>query len=283
MQSAEALLEIIHERGKRGLPLERLYRCLFNPELYLRAYGKIYRNNGALTPGTTAETVDGMSLVKIQAIIKALRDERYRWTPARRVYIKKKGSVKKRPLGLPSWSDKLVQEVIRSLLEAYYEPQFSNRSHGFRPRRGCHTALQEIQRGWAGTVWFVEGDISQCFDRLDHAIMHGILAEKIHDNRFLRLIDGLLQAGYLEEWNHFATLSGSPQGGIVSPILANIYLDRLDQFIETDLLPAYNRGGKRTTFAPYMRTWRSMRSAEREGHRDPGACAATRVAAPALA
>ena len=164
MQSAEALLEIIHERGKRGLPLERLYRCLFNPELYLRAYGKIYRNNGALTPGTTAETVDGMSLAKIRAIIEALRDERYRWTPARRVYIKKKGSAKKRPLGLPSWSDKLVQEVIRSLLEAYYEPQFSARSHGFRPRRGCHTALQEIQRGWAGTVWFVEGDISDCLD-----------------------------------------------------------------------------------------------------------------------
>ncbi|HET9000622.1 MAG TPA: reverse transcriptase domain-containing protein [bacterium] len=268
MQSAEALLEIIHERGKRGLPLVRLYRCLFNPELYLRAYGKIYRNDGALTPGTTAETVDGMSLAKIQAIIEALRDERYRWTPARRVYINKKGSAKKRPLGLPSWSDKLLQEVIRSLLEAYYEPQFSARSHGFRPRRGCHTALQEIQRGWAGTVWFVEGDISQCFDRLDHAIMHGILAEKIHDNRFLRLIDGLLQAGYLEEWHHFATLSGSPQGGIVSPILANIYLDRLDQFIETELLPAYNRGGKRKTFAPYMRTWRSMRSAEREGRDD---------------
>src|SRR5260221_1298178 len=158
-----------------------------------------------------------MSLAKIQAIIGALRDERYRWTPARRVYIDKKGSAKKRPLGLPSWSDKLLQEVIRSLLEAYYEPQFRARSHGFRPRRGCHTALQEIQRGWAGTAWFVEGDISQCFDRLDHAIMRGILAEKIHDNRFLRLIDGLLQAGYLEEWHHFATLSGSPQGGISTP------------------------------------------------------------------
>lgn len=156
MQSAEALLEIIHERGKRGLPLERLYRCLFNPDLYLRAYGKIYRNDGALTPGTTAETVDGMSLVKIQAIIEALRHERYRWTPVRRVYIEKKGSTKKRPLGLPSWSDKLIQEVIRSLLEAYYEPQFSVRSHGFRPGRGCHTALQEIQRSWQGTVWFVE-------------------------------------------------------------------------------------------------------------------------------
>ena len=283
MQSAEALLEIIHERGKRGLPLERLYRALFNPELYLRAYGRIYRNDGALTPGTTAETVDGMSLAKIQAIIEALREERYRWSPVRRVYIEKKGSTKKRPLGLPSWSDKLVQEVIRSLLEAYYEPQFSARSHGFRPGRGCHTALQEIQRGWPGTVWFVEGDISQCFDRLDHTIMHGILAEKIHDNRFLRLIDGLLQAGYLEEWRYFATLSGSPQGGICSPILANIYLNRFDQFIETELLPAYNRGGKRKTFAPYMRMWRVHETRGTRGSPRPSTRAATRVAAPALA
>jgi hypothetical protein len=170
MQTAEALLEIIHERGKRGLPLERLYRHLFNPELYLRAYGKIYRNDGAMTPGVDAETVDGMSLKKIQAIIEALRYERYRWTPVRRIYIDKKNSSKKRPLGLPTWSDKLLQEVIRSLLEAYYEPQFSDRSHGFRPGRGCHTALWEIQRQWRGTVWFIEGDISDCFGSLDDAI-----------------------------------------------------------------------------------------------------------------
>jgi hypothetical protein len=103
MQSAEAVLGIIRERGRKGLPLERLYRCLFNPELYLIAYGRIYRNDGAMTPGITTETVDGMRLGKIQAIIDALRAERYRWTPTRRVYIDKKGpSTKKRPLGLPT-------------------------------------------------------------------------------------------------------------------------------------------------------------------------------------
>jgi hypothetical protein len=155
MQTAEALMEIIHERGKRGLPLERLYRHLFNSELYLRAYGKIYRNDGSMTPGADEETVDGMSLKKIQAIIEALRYERYRWTPVRRVYIDKKGAPgKRRPLGLPTWSDKLLQEVIRSLLEAYYEPQFSDRSHGYRPGRGCHTALAEISDSWHGTTWF---------------------------------------------------------------------------------------------------------------------------------
>src|SRR6266480_2758444 len=216
MQSAEALLEIIHERGTKGLPLERLYRHLFNPALYLRAYGKIYRNDGAMTPGVTAETVDGMSLKKIEAIIEALRHERYRWTPVRRAYIAKKDSAKKRPLGLPTWSDKLLQEVIRSLLEAYYEPQFSGLSHGFRPGRGCHTALQEIHRKWHGTVWFIEGDITDCFGSLDHSVMRSILAEKIRDSRFLRLIDGLLQAGYLEDWRYHATLSGCPQGGVCS-------------------------------------------------------------------
>jgi hypothetical protein len=134
MRDAATVLAIIRERGKRGLPLERVYRCLFNPDLFLLAYGKIYRNAGAMTPGVTRETVDGMRLSKIEAIIGALRQERYRWTPVRRTYINKKGSSKKRPLGLPTWSDKLLQEVLRLILEAYYEPQFSDRSHGFRPR-----------------------------------------------------------------------------------------------------------------------------------------------------
>jgi group II intron reverse transcriptase/maturase len=225
MRDAATVLEIIRERGRKGLPLERVYRCLFNPDLFLLAYGKLYRNAGAMTRGITRETVDGMSLDKIETIITVLRQERYRWTPVRRTYIDKKGTRKKRPLGLPTWSDKLVQEVIRQVLEAYYEPQFSDRSHGFRPGRGCHTALGEIYHQWHGTVWFIEGDISDCFGSLDHSIMVSILAEKIHDGRFLRLISGLLGAGYLEDWRYHRSLSGAPQGGVVSPVLSNIYLD----------------------------------------------------------
>src|SRR5256884_5743106 len=152
MQEAKTYLELIRERGKKGLPLERVYSQLFNRELYLRAYGKIYRNKGAMTHGVTDETPDGMSLAKIDAIIEALRYERYHWLPARRTYIPKKNG-KKRPLGMPVWSDKLVQEVIRQVLEAYFEPQFSNQSHGFSPNRGCHTALREISHQWTGTVW----------------------------------------------------------------------------------------------------------------------------------
>src|SRR6266702_2859464 len=164
MQSAVTYLELVRERGNKGLPLERVYRQLFNRDLYLMAYGKIYRNTGAMTHGVTDETPDGMSLAKIDAIIEALRYERFQWLPARRVYIPKKNG-KKRPLGLPDWSSKLVQEVTRLILQAYYEPQFSSHSHGFRPERSCATALREIYYHWAGTAWFIEGDISQCFDK----------------------------------------------------------------------------------------------------------------------
>jgi group II intron reverse transcriptase/maturase len=249
------------------VPLEDLYRQLFNPELYRRAYGKIAPNAGAMTPGVTDETVDGMSQERIRTIIQALRYERYVWKPARRVYIEKKNSNKKRPLGIPTWGDKLLQEVIRLLLEAYYEPQFSDRSHGFRPGRGCHTALTAIRRTWQGTVWFIEGDISRCFDSLDHAVLMSILAEKLHDNRFLRLIHHLLQAGYLEEWNYHATYSGTPQGGVVSPILANIYLDRLDQFVETELLPVHNHGHRREDNPEYRHVRNQAEREERQGNR----------------
>jgi group II intron reverse transcriptase/maturase len=250
MRNAETCLAIIRTRGERRLPIDDLYRQLFNPEFYLQAYGKIYRNDGAMTPGTTPETVDAMSLTKIRSIIDALRFERYRWSPVRRTYVPKKTG-KPRPLGMPTWSDKLLQEVMRQLLEAYYEPQFSDRSHGFRPGRGCHTALRQIYYHWRGTVWFIEGDIRGCFDNLDHQILMSILRERIRDQRFLRLIENLLTAGYLEEWRYHATPSGSPQGGIVSPVLANIYLDRLDTFVESVLLPAYNRGEDRKPNAVY--------------------------------
>jgi group II intron reverse transcriptase/maturase len=236
MREAATVLDVLRERGRRGLPLERLYRQLFNPQLYLLAYGRLYSNEGALTPGPDGETVDGMSLAKIGRVIDALRHERYRFKPVRRTYIPKKNGTK-RPLGLPSWSDKLVGEVVRLLLEAYYEPQFSDRSHGYRPERGCHTALSEVVNRWPGTTWFIEGDVSDCFGSLDHDIMLSTLADNIHDGRFLRLLRNMLQAGYLEDWVWHATLSGAPQGGVASPILSNIYLDRLDSYVENVLIP----------------------------------------------
>lgn len=266
MRNADTVLGVIYERGRRGLPLEDVYRQLFNRDLYLRAYGRLYRNDGAMTPGATAETVDAMSLAKIEALIDDIRHERYRWTPVRRTYVPKKTG-KLRPLGLPTWSDKLLQEVIRSLLEAYYDPQFSAHSHGFRRGRGCHTALREMTKHWKGIKWFIEGDIHQCFDSLDSTALLSILGEKLKDNRFLRLIANLCKAGYLEEWTYHPTLSGVPQGGVCSPILMNIYLDRLDQFVETTLLPHYNRGDQRQRYHPYLRLLNAARRKTKAGKR----------------
>ena len=267
MQSAETVLGALRDRGRRGLPCNELYRQMFNINLYLLAYGRIYANQGAMTPGASAETADGMSEDKIEQIIEAMRHERYRFSPARRTFIPKKNG-KLRPLGLPTWSDKLVGEVVRLLLEAYYEPTFSGHSHGFRPGKGCHTALREVESTWTGTTWFIEGDISDCFGSLDHEIMVMILSEKIHDNRFLRLIRNMLTAGYLEDWEYRETLSGAPQGGVVSPILSNIYLNKLDVFAETVLIPQHTRGKLRRPNREYRRIDYQLARARENRDRD---------------
>jgi group II intron reverse transcriptase/maturase len=266
MQDAGTVLAVLRERGRKGLPCDELYRQMFNESLYLRAYGSIYSNQGAMTPGACGETADGMSVARIGEIIGLMRGERYRFAPVRRVYIPKKNG-KLRPLGVPSWSDKLVGEVVRLLLEAYYEPSFSDHSHGFRKGRGCHTALREIQNTWTGTVWFIEGDISDCFGSVDHEILLGILAERIHDKRFLRLIRGMLTAGYLEDWQYHDTLSGCPQGGVVSPVLSNIYLGKLDEFVERELIPHYTRGARRKPNRAYGRLAGQRRDARQRGDR----------------
>ncbi|MDQ5841029.1 MAG: reverse transcriptase domain-containing protein [Chloroflexota bacterium] len=266
MQSAETVLGVLRERGSKGLPCEQLYRQLFNPQLYLMAYGRIYANHGAMTPGATQETADGMSMEKIERIIDAMRHERYRFSPVRRVQIPKKNGTL-RPLGLPTWSDKLVGEVVRLLLAAYYEPTFSDHSHGFRSGRGCHTALRQVADTWSGTTWFIEADISDCFGSFDHEIMVRILSEKIHDGRFLRLIRNMLTAGYLEDWTWNATLSGAPQGGTVSPVLSNIYLHKLDEFVETVLIPKYTQGMTRKRNPAYIRVKNGLAYARKCGRR----------------
>jgi group II intron reverse transcriptase/maturase len=267
MQNAETVLGVIRERGRRGLPLEGLYRQLFNPSLYLMAYGRIYANHGAMTPGVCGQTADGMSLGVIADVIEALRFERYRFSPVRRVWIPKKNG-KLRPLGVPGWTDKLVAEVVRLLLEAYYEPAFSGRSHGFRPGRGCHTALGEVANTWTGTVWFIEADIRDCFGSLDHQILLAILAEKVKDQRFLRLVKHMLESGYLEDFEWHPTLSGAPQGSGLSPLLSNIYLNELDRFVEDELIPRHTRGGRRRDNPDYRELTRRIDAARKEGDRE---------------
>lgn len=265
MQSAETVLGVLRERGRRGLPCEELYRQLFNRSCICWPTSASTQQ-GVDDTGVTRDTVDGMSLGRIDRIIGAMRHERYRFAPVRRVYIPKKNG-KLRPLGMPTWTDKLVGEVVRLLLEAYYEPRFSDRSHGFRPGRGCHTALREVANTWTGTTWFIEGDIADCFGSLDRDIMVTILSEKIRDNRFLRLLRNRLTAGYLEDWIYNATLSGVPQGGVASPILSNIYLHKLDDFVENILIPEYTRGVVRVRNRAYQEKTNAFNRARRRGDR----------------
>ncbi len=265
MRTAETVLEIIRSRGERKLTLEGVYRLLFNPNLYLMAYGKLYRNQGALTKGTTSDTVDGMSMRRIEGLIDALRFERHKWTPVKRVYIPKANGGK-RPLGIPSWTDKLLQEVMRLILAAYYEPQFSDQSHGFRPDRGCHTALREISMKWTGTKWFIEGDIKGCFDNIDHDVLLEIIGENVKDNRFLQLLRSMLKAGYMEDWVFERNFSGTPQGGVISPLLSNIYLDKLDQHITATLIPAHTTDQVRALNPVCQRMQSSLHYHRKKGH-----------------
>lgn len=210
----------------------KLYRYLLRPDLYFLAYNHLYANNGAATKGANNDTADGFSEAKISNIIKSLSDDTYQPTPVRRTYISKKSDPKKkRSLGIPTFTDKLVQEALRMVLEAVYEPFFLNVSHGFRPKRSCHTALTTLKKEFNGARWFVEGDIKGCFDNIDHAALVGSVNNKIKDARIIKLIYKFLKAGYLEDWQYHKTYSGTPQGGIISPLLANIYLHELDKYV----------------------------------------------------
>lgn len=243
-RSPERVLNSLNEHSKdSSYKFERLYRILFNEELFYVAYQKIASNGGSTTKGSDGRSIDEMSLARIETLIASLKDESYQPHPSRRVHIPKKNG-KTRPLGIPAFEDKLVQEVVRMILEAIYEGHFETTSHGFRPKRSCHTALLHIQKTFSGAKWFIEGDIKGFFDNIDHDVLVGILRERISDDRFIRLIRKFLKAGYVEDWTFHNTYSGTPQGGIVSPILANIYLDKLDKYVK-EYIRHFDMGTKR--------------------------------------
>ncbi len=264
---AQKYLEIVRKRGEAYSELRRVYyNIVNNKELFLKAYANLYANEGAMTPGVKKnDTVDGMSIKRIDTMMNTLKRRTYQWTPVRRTYITKKNSSKNRPLGMPGFTDKLLQEAVRMVLEAYYEPQFRDSSHGFRPNRGCHTALDAIAR-WKGTKWFIEGDIKGCFDNLDHRMIVKILTRRIHDHSFLELIGKMLEAGYMEEWVYHTTYSGAPQGGILSPLLSNIVLHELDTYMEEDIMPRYTQGTERTFNPEYTKLAYQERKARKKGH-----------------
>lgn len=243
-RSPERVLNSLMKQSKvSGYKFERLYRILFKEEMFYVAYQRIYAKAGNMTKGSDGKTADQMSILRIEHLIEKLRDESYQPHPSRRTYIPKKNG-KKRPLGIPSFDDKLVQQVIKMILEAIYEESFEPTSHGFRPRKSCQTALIGIQRTFTGTKWFVEGDIKGFFDNINHEVLINDLKERIADERFIRLIRKFLNAGYVEDWRYNKTYSGTPQGGIVSPILANIYLDKFDKYMN-EYIQCFNMGDER--------------------------------------
>ena len=253
MRNPLRILNSLKEHSKdKKYHYERLYRILYNQDMFLKAYQNIYSKEGNMTEGVDGKTIDGMSVDRINLIINLLRTEQYQPIPSRRTYIPKKDGKKKRPLGIPSFNDKLVQEVLKMILEAIYEDSFSKNSHGFRNNKSCHTALNQIQKSFTGCRWFIEGDIKGFFDNIDHEILIKILAKRIKDDKFLRLIRKFLKAGYMENWQFHNTYSGTPQGGIVSPILANIYLNELDKYIE-EYKKKYDKGIRRARNPEYRK------------------------------
>jgi RNA-directed DNA polymerase len=228
----------------KGRSVNGLFRLMTNPEiLWKQAYANIYPNKGATTKGVNENTLDGFSEERVNHMIGMLAKSQYCPKPVRRTYIPKKNG-KMRPLGIPTGDDKLVQEVVRILLERVYEPVFSKHSHGFRPRKSCHTALQQVHDVWSGVKWIIEFDIKGFFDNINHAKLIELLERKIDDRRIINIIRKMLKAGYLENWRHNATWSGTPQGGVISPVLANIYLHELDMFME-DMMCQFNKGKRR--------------------------------------
>jgi RNA-directed DNA polymerase len=225
-------LRAISEVTRKGRRVKDLRRLMNHPDLWMQAYLNIQGNKGALTRGTDSTTMDGYSPERAANLVELIREKRYKPNPVRRVNIPTKVAGKTRPLGIPSADDKQVQEAVRMILERIYEPLFKDSSHGFRPKRSCHTALRSMQKGWTGTKWFIDIDIKGYFNNINHDILMKMLEKRIEDSQFLDLIRDMLKAGYVEDWQYHKTYSGTPQGGIVSPILANIYLHEFDEFME---------------------------------------------------
>jgi len=266
MQKANVILSMVNQKSRRdkNFKFTRIYRNLFNVDFYLNAYAKMYSKEGNMTQGVDGNTIDGFNMGKVEKLITLLRDERYYPKPVRRTYIPKKNG-KMRPLGIPCFEDKLIQEVVRQILEAIYEPLFSDNSHGFRPERSPHTALKHVQKACKSAAWMIEGDITKCFECIDHEILLNILSKKIDDGRFIELIRRFLKAGYFELNATKHTFSGTPQGSIASPILANIYMNEFDLFMD-ELIAKYNKGNRRTPSTEYRKLESKRLNARRQGN-----------------
>ena len=265
MQDPNVLLTILGKMAQKPeVKFDKLFQKLYNIELWLLAYESIAPKPGNMTAGVDGRTIDGTGTELIESTIAELKASSYKPTPVRRVYVEKSNG-KLRPLGIPSFKDKLLQTVVKFILEAIYEPTFSEASHGFRPGKSCHTALEQVKR-MNGVRWWVEGDIKGFFDNLNHDTLLRILSKRITDKRFLHLIEQFLKAGYIEDWQYNQTYSGIPQGGNLSPLLSNIYLNELDQIMAAKIAE-FNRGKHRRKRAEYAAVHARKSRAKKEARK----------------
>jgi len=238
---------------------------LYTRDIYYIAYNNIKSNDGAETKGSDGTSLHGFYETWIDEFITSMRDESYRPNPSRTTYIPKlDGSGRMRKLAFPNGKDKIIQECIRMVLDCIYEPTFSNLSHGYRPNRSIHSAIAQVET-WSSSTWLIEGDISACFDEVDHRMLESILRERINDERFIRLINKLLRAGYLDtDLSLTDSKLGTGQGSICSPIFANIYLDKLDRFVE-EIITRETKGKNRKLSPEYQKLRYQLRKAEASG------------------
>lgn len=257
MRNPETILNnLVKSADKKDYKFQRLYRNLFNKEFYIVAYTRLAHKGSNFTKGISDIAIDRFSLKRVDELIGQMRTEKYQPKSARLMHILKSNG-KRRRLGISNFNDKLVQEVIKMILEAIYEKTYSQNSHGFRPNRSCHTALVEIKCNFIGSRWFIKGDIHSFVNNMNHHILINLLRKKIEDKRFLRLIWKFLRAGYAEEWVFHKTYSGCPQGGIISPILSNIYLNELDMYVE-EYKSKFDKGKEREKDSEYKNIYNKI-------------------------
>nr|QKQ12916.1 Cox3 [Sparassis crispa] len=252
-------------KQQRGVIDRNLINLLCDPDFLFKGYEEIKSNPGNMSPGITPETLDGIDPNWFNHISEEIKSGKFQFQPSRRIQIPKPGSTDTRPLSIGSPRDKIIQNVMKMILEAIYEPVFSNNSHGFRPNRGCHSALKAFYINFKYSQWLIEGDISKCFDTIEHNRLMSLIEQKITDRRFTQLIQKSLNAGYFEFRTYQHNIIGTPQGSIISPILANIYLHQLDEFVET-LIGKYNKGTKPRRNPTYRRIENQIARAKKNGN-----------------
>lgn len=249
MKKSELILEVIAKntiKNNNEWKHEQLYRQLYNEDFYFLAYDLIKNNSGSIISGIDDKTIDGFNKNIIYELIEELKTEKYKPKPIKIIKNKKKS------IGIPTIKDRLLQKVCQLILESIYEPIMSKYSHGFRPDKSCHTALNQLINSSTGIKWWIEGDIENYFNSINHNILIEILRKKINDERFLNLIRKFLNAGVMKDFISENTYSGISIGGILSPILSNIYLNEFDKYME-DYQKSFNSGKYRKANPEYTK------------------------------